>query len=157
VVVTVAADGTKLPPFSIFKGQPGKCLEQQFKKTVAGCCQVNGWVKESVIDKWIKRIIELYMRGSEDAFLLVDHYKVHMTGSFVNACNNLGVDVDYIHAGHTFVLQPIDVDFNAPLKRHIHDFYHKWCIEKYRGITNAMNLPVPTKEDLINWVTNSYD
>lgn len=97
------------------------------------------------------------MRGSEDAFLLVDHYKVHMMGSFVNACNNLGVDVDYIPAGYTCVLQPIDVGFNAPLKRHIRDFHHKWCIEKYRGITNAMKLPTPTKEDIIDWVIKSYD
>jgi hypothetical protein len=39
------------------------------------------------------------MRGSEDALLLVDHYRVHLMGSFENACNNIGVDVDYIPAG----------------------------------------------------------
>jgi hypothetical protein len=50
------------------------------------------------MNKWINRIIKPHMRGLEDAFLLVDHYKVHMMGSFVNACNNLGVDVDYLTA-----------------------------------------------------------
>jgi hypothetical protein len=96
------------------------------------------------------------MRGSEDAFLLVDHYKVHMMGSLVNACNNLCVDIEYIPEGYTYVLQPIDVGFTAPLKRHICDFDHKWCIEKYHGITNSMKLPVPEKEDTINLVTNFF-
>ena len=86
VVVTVAADGTKLPPFFIFKGQPGKTLEQQLRKAnMAACCQENGWFDESVFQKWIDDIIEPYMRGADDGFLLVDQYKVHLMGSFVHA------------------------------------------------------------------------
>jgi hypothetical protein len=36
VVISVAALGTKkLPPFFIFKGQPGKFLEQKIKKAMS--------------------------------------------------------------------------------------------------------------------------
>jgi hypothetical protein len=78
-------------------------------------------------------------------------------GSFVNGCNNLGVDVDNIPACYTCVLQPIDLGFNAPSKHQICDFHHKWWIEKYQGITNAMRLPIPTKDNIINWMMQSCD
>jgi hypothetical protein len=131
VVVTVAADGTKLPPFFIFKGQPGKVLEQQFKKTMLlGAVKLMGGSMNLLLINGLNGASKLYMRSSENAFLLVDQYKVDMMGSFVNACNELGVDVDYIPAGFTCVLQPIYVGFNAPLKGHICDFHYKWCIEK---------------------------
>jgi hypothetical protein len=53
------------------------------------------------------------MSGANDDFLLVDQYKVQMIGSFLNACKNLGMDVDYIPEGYTCVLQPIDVVLNT--------------------------------------------
>jgi DDE superfamily endonuclease len=80
-----------------------------------------------------------------------------MMRQFVSACNDIGVDVDYIPAGYTCVLQPVDVGFNAPFKRHIRDFHHKWCIDKYRGVSNAMKLPTPDRDDIVSWVTDAYD
>jgi DDE superfamily endonuclease len=145
-------------PFFVFKGQPGKKTEQSIlQKGIKGCCQANAWFDESVYQKWINIILEPYVRGNDDAFLLVDHYKVHMMKSFVTACNNIGVDVDYIPAGYTCVLQPVDVGFNAPFKRHIRDCHHKWCIEKYRGVSNAMKLPTPDRDDIVTWVHEAYD
>ncbi len=92
IVVTVAADGTKLPPFFIFKGQPGKITEQAIiKEGIIGCCQPNGWFDETVYQKWIDAILEPYVRGIDDAFLLLDHYKVHKMRQFVAACNAIGV------------------------------------------------------------------
>jgi DDE superfamily endonuclease/Tc5 transposase DNA-binding domain len=158
IVVTVAADGTKLPPFFVFKGQPGKKTELSLlEQGIKGCCQPNAWFDETVYQKWINAILEPYVRGNDDALLLVDHYKVHMMRKFVTACNDIGVDVDYIPAGYTCVLQPVDVGFNAPFKRHIRDYHHKWCIDKYRGVSNAMKLPTPTRDDIVKWVTDAYE
>jgi DDE superfamily endonuclease len=79
-----------------------------------------------------------------------------MMRKFVTACNDIGVDVNYIPAGYTCVLQPVDVGFNAPFKRHRRDYHHKWCIAKYRGVSNAMKLPTPTRDDIVTWVTDAY-
>jgi hypothetical protein len=49
-------------PFSLFLGQLSKFLEQQLKKdNVTGCCQLNEWFDESIINKWIKQIMEPYI------------------------------------------------------------------------------------------------
>ncbi len=120
VVVTIAADGTKLPPFFIFKGQPGKKVETTLRgQGVLCCCQQNGWFDETVINKWVDAIIVPYIQQYGEGFLLIDHYKVHLMNKFVMACNDYGVDVDYIPAGYTCVLQPVDVGFNALFKKYV--------------------------------------
>jgi DDE superfamily endonuclease len=113
VVVTVASDGTILDPFFIFKGKAGKRLEQSMaSEGVKGCCQKKGWFDEIAASKWIDQILEPYVRHSENALLLVDHYSVHCTSSFVTKCNKLGIELEYIPKGYTCVLQPVDVGFN---------------------------------------------
>jgi hypothetical protein len=158
IVVTIAADGTKLPPYFIFKGQPGKKVEEELRRqNVKGCCQRNGWFDESVTEKYVTTILEPYVRGSNNAVLLVDHFKVHLMKSFVNACNNIGIDVEYIPAGYTCVLQPIDVGFNAQLKHHVRTKHGEWCIQQYRGVANGQRLPIPDRNNIMAWVQSAYD
>jgi hypothetical protein len=57
---------------------------------------------------------------------LIDHFKVHLVAQFVQSANDLGVDVDYIPAGYTCVLQPVNIGVNATFKREVRDFHHKW-------------------------------
>ena len=118
LVVTVAADGTKLPPFFIFKGVPGAKLEKSLKRNkINACCQNKGWFDETVTPKYIDTIIAPYVAGAEKCLLLVDHFKVHLMDSFVNGLGSIGVDIEFIPKGYTCVLQPVDVGFNAPLKK----------------------------------------
>jgi hypothetical protein len=158
VCVTISADGTKLPPFFVFKGVPGAKIERALlADNVKGCCQRNGWFDESVIEKYINAILRPYVQESANAVLLCDHYKVHLMSAFVTSCNNLGIDVEYIPPGYTCVLQPVDVGFNASLKRHVRKEHHKWCIEQYRNVANHARLPSPSKENIMNWVHSAYD
>jgi DDE superfamily endonuclease len=151
VVVTIAADGTKHPPFFVFKGQPGKTLERSLLQlNIKWCCQVNAWFDELVALKWVDAILEPYVGVEENAFLLIDHYSVQFLGSFVRACNNIGVEADYIPKGCTCVTQPVDVGFNGPFKRHVKDKFRVWQIVAYRG-NNFTKLPTPDKEDIIKW------
>jgi hypothetical protein len=60
--VTVAANSTKLPPFFIFKGQPGKKTKQNLiGQGILGCCQPNAWFDETVYKKRISAILEPYV------------------------------------------------------------------------------------------------
>ena len=50
VILTIAGDGTKLPPFVILKGKPGKIIENHVKnleyflnKKIFVCFQENRW------------------------------------------------------------------------------------------------------------------
>ncbi len=158
VVVTIAADGTKLPPFFIFKAKPDKFLEKSLAKDgILGACQERGWFDETVAPKWVKQVLEPYLEGHHNALLLVDHYSVHLMSSFVDLCNNLGVDVDYVPAGYTCVLQPVDVGFNAQLKKNIRDHYHQWCIKMYKNLGNGCKIPTPDRKEIVEWVNDAYD
>jgi DDE superfamily endonuclease len=118
VCITVAADGTVLPPFFIFKGVPGKSIEKELsKKNVHGCAQIKGWFDEEVGAKWVEQILQPYLDGvGTDSVIMLDHHTCHVQASFKARLSSLGCDMDYIPAGYTCVLQPVDVGFNAPFK-----------------------------------------
>lgn len=158
VCVTVAADGTKLPPFFIFKGKPGARLEQGFlEQGIPACCQEKGWFNEAVVPKWFNLVVEPYIRSTNNGLLLVDHFKVHLGKSFSDNCAALGIQLEFIPPGYTCVLQPVDVGVNSQLKRKIRDFHMDWCKVEYKNVGNDKKLPLPTHLNIIDWVRKSYD
>jgi hypothetical protein len=102
-------------------------------------------------------VLKPYVRDTDQAFLLIDHFKVHLAAAFVQSANDLGVDVDYIPAGYTCVLQPVDVGVNATFKREIRDFHHKWCMEHYPKILDDDKVPTPERDDVYDWVIQSFE
>lgn len=163
VVVTVSATGKKLPPFFVFKGVPGKKLETRLlEQGYHCCCQPTGWFdSDTVAKKYFEQIIEPYLKDNlfddEDAYLLVDHFKAHLSSKFKRLAEDLGMEVEYIPAGYTCVLQPVDVGFNAPFKSWIRKRHHRWCLEKYKGVKSDDKLPVPNYDDIIEWVLDAHD
>ncbi len=107
VVLAVAADGTKLPPFVVFKGMcmiefcycyrlkksdnflffpgsPGARVEKEITdKGWKACVQAKGWFDGRVAKIWIDMILKPHLEGSRGSFPLVDQLKVHMAGEFV--------------------------------------------------------------------------
>lgn len=139
-------------------GTPGATIDSSFEKNGwIGCAQDKGWFDGRVGQIWIEKVLKPYVRDAEKAFLLIDHFKVHLTSEFVQSVNDLGVDVDYIPAGYTCVLQPVDVGVNATFKKVIRDFHHKWCLEKYPKITNNDKFPTPERDDVYDWVIRSFN
>jgi hypothetical protein len=94
---------------------------------------------------------------------LLDHYRVHFLGSFVNACNNLGVEIEYVPKGCTIVARPVDVGSNSLFKKHVKAKYMSWQITEYPKQRNNNNeneninnnqiikLPSPTKYNIFQW------
>jgi hypothetical protein len=82
---------------------------------------------------------------------------VHLSADFVKSANDCSIDVNYIPAGYTCVLQPVDVGVNAPFKQAIRDLHHKWCMEEYPAILADDKLPTPDREDVYEWVFWSFD
>jgi DDE superfamily endonuclease len=118
VCITLASDGTILPPFFIFKGRPNAIVEQEIRAAgILGCAQPNAWFDEEVGQKWVDQILVPYVASNPDGtFLLIDRFHCHQQQCFVNRLSANGFVVDYIPAGYTCVLQPVDVGFNAPFK-----------------------------------------
>jgi DDE superfamily endonuclease len=123
---------------------------------IFGCCQQKGWFDERVGPKYIEQILEPYLAGkTQDAMIMLDHFKCHRQQSFVKWLSSIGCDVDYIPAGSTCLLQPVDVGYNVPFKRQMKQQHSSWCIENYVDIDEHAPFPVPEREDIINWVNQS--
>ena len=156
VVLSVAADGTKLPPFVVFKGRPGGSIENEISKNNwLACVQEKGWFDCRVGKIWIDKILKPYVADADQSLLLVDHFSVHLSSAFVHEVNELGCDVEYIPAGYTCVLQPVDVGVNAPFKSSLRDFHHQWCLQKY-PIIKDNKLPTPDRSDIYEWIQDSF-
>jgi hypothetical protein len=140
------------------QGSPGATIDSSLEKNGwVGCAQDKGWFDGRVGQIWIEKVLKPYVRDADKALLLVDHCKVHLTSCFVQSANDLGIDVDYIPAGYTCVLQPVDVGVNATFKKAIRDFHHQWCLDTYPKITNKDRLPTPERDDVYDWVVQSFD
>jgi hypothetical protein len=86
---------------------------------------------------------------------MLDHYKCHLQKSFQENIYELGCEIEYIPAGYTCVLQPIDVGYKGPLKRRIKNFHSEWCIKHYQNLGPDDKFPIPCKRDIIDWVHKS--
>jgi DDE superfamily endonuclease len=87
---------------------------------------------------------------------MLDHFKCHLQTSFISELGELGFDVDYIPAGYTCVLQPCDVDVNAPFKRSTRYQHSEWCIKINHNLQPKQKFPVLQQKDIVEWVENSY-
>jgi len=64
-MLTVCADGTKLPPLLIFKAKPGGSVEREFANFPEGSVyyvQENAWTDERVMTHWVDHVLAPYVK-----------------------------------------------------------------------------------------------
>ena len=68
--------------------------------------------------------------------------------SVVNEIQELGMDVEHIPGGCTYLCQPVDTGINKPYKKHMRHQWEIWIIseEMVEGTTSP-----PTHEQIVNW------
>jgi DDE superfamily endonuclease len=182
VCLAVAADGTKLPPFVVFKGKlqhcsiifsinklltlilsiigvPGAIIERNLNTLGwLACVQEKGWFDIRVGKIWIEKVLKPYVADAEQSYLLVDHFAVHTSAAFVKAANDLGTEVDFIPAGYTCVLQPVDVGVNSQFKHYIRDCHQTWCMTEYpRYNPEVQKFPTPERDDIYQWILSAFE
>ena len=75
---------------------------------------------KAMMHKWID-LVSIPWRQTRDhdvvPLLILDAYHVHMMGSIVNRIQLLGIEVQHIPAGCTYLCQPVDMGINRPIKK----------------------------------------
>jgi hypothetical protein len=66
-----------------------------------------------VYKDWVREVLCPYFNG-RPGLLLQDNFNAHLTNASINSVNNIGIDLEFIPAGYTAVLQPIDKGVNKP-------------------------------------------
>lgn len=158
--VAVAYDGTKLPLFVVFKGQPNGRIEQDLPNILPagmyGCCQKNAWMDERACLLWVDKVWKPYVAGTSKSLLLLDDFKCHKQRAFASRLDVLGTTLSLIPGGYTCVLQPCDVGINKPLKDRVRATCAKWKSEKYASLGPTDTVPTPSRQELCQWLREAW-
>ena len=120
----MTASGKLLTPFLIFKGKANSCIANRELQTYPDkciyACQDKAWMDEPMMHKWIDLVLIPWKNSRDPSItplLILDAYRVHMMGSIVNRIQALGIEVQHIPAGCTYLCQPVDVGINRSIKK----------------------------------------
>jgi hypothetical protein len=110
---------------------------------------------EDVMIAWVKDVLAPYVATAPDhvvPILILDMYRCHMMSSVVQMIQELGVEVQHIPGGCTFLCQPVDVGFNKPFKDRMRRQWINWMTNE--GVVHGTTSP-PARLDVTKWVQNA--
>jgi hypothetical protein len=155
VAVTITASGHQLPSMVVFKGSPTGTIARREIPTLPGglLYRVNAkaWFNEQVMLDWVEHVLAPYVATAPEGIvpiLFLDMFKVHLMQSVVQAIQVLGVQVEFIPAGCTGLVQPVDVGFNKSLKAKMREQFHDWIFAQDAN----QEIRAATRRELSEWI-----
>jgi hypothetical protein len=177
VAITITASGHQLPSLDVFKGKSIHfCTANTVSNILVDCCILtagmpNGtiatlpagsiyhlnkkaWFNEQIMLDWIVHVLAPYVATVPLGIfpvVFLDQFRVHKMGTIVNAIQALGMQVEFIPAGCTWLIQPVDVGFNKAFKCKMHNKFLKWMMAQ------DPNLPIPGSmcHDVAQWIIDA--
>ena len=95
--------------------------------------QKKAWFDEVTMLEWVKKVLAPNIAMAPVGIipiLFLDSFKVHLLGRVANAIQKLGVEIEFIPAGCTSLVQPINVGFNKPFKSNMKKVYTDWLMSQ---------------------------
>lgn len=142
LVLCCFADGTKMPPFIIFKEATGE-LPKKLKdvydpKKVVLKGNRKGWMNTELMNKWVEEVWIPNICKETSYLLIWDAFSAHKDETLIeNLLVNHDTSVQIIPGGCTSVLQPLDVGINRPLKERIRQDFQNWAADKMMNPTST--------------------
>ena len=156
--VTITASGHQLQLVVVFKGSPTGTIARREIPTLPAelFYRVNAkaWFNEQVVLDWVKLVLASYIPTAPKGIvpiLFLDMFKVHMMQSVVQAIQALVIQVEFIPAGCTGLVQPIDVGFNKSLKAKMREQFHNWIFAQDADQV----IRVATRRELSQWIIDA--
>jgi hypothetical protein len=150
-----------LTPFLIFKGKAtGRIAARELKTYPVECiyaCQGKARMDEVMMHKWIDKVLIPWKNLRDPGVipvLILDAYRVHMMGSVVNRIQSLGIEVQHIPAGCTYLCQPVDVGINHPIKKEMTNQWEEWMVTG-GGVTAGV-AKTPSRAHVLEWIMGAY-
>lgn len=158
VMLSVTADGNKLPPFIIFKR---KTLQKKiiFPSNVIVRAQPKGWMDNGLVEEWLQ---EVWLKRpgvllNKRSMLVLDSYRGHLTNNIKDKLKDNKSDLAVIPGGLTSILQPLDVCINKPFKQKLKQRYSNFMATTTHQFTPSGRIKKPSLELIVKWVIDSWD
>uniref|UniRef100_A0A8C4RKQ3 HTH CENPB-type domain-containing protein n=1 Tax=Erpetoichthys calabaricus TaxID=27687 RepID=A0A8C4RKQ3_ERPCA len=157
VMLTILADGKKLPPYAIFKR---KTLpkNEKFPPGIIIRAQQKGWMDNDLIIDWLKCVWQR-RPGSllkMPNMLVMDSFRGHLTEGVKKRLKDGKTDQVIIPRGMTSLLQPLDVCINRPFKTHVLRMYTEWAATSVHDTTATGKIKAPTLAQMCAWIIAAW-
>ncbi|RHZ16633.1 hypothetical protein DYB26_016419, partial [Aphanomyces astaci] len=128
-VLTVRADGTKLPILFIIKGVSGGRIDSgelsPFPPGQLYAVQEDAWMDKRVWATYLRDVLGEAIE--EPSVVLLDNFESHVSGESYNIMyEEIGAHLCALPSNATSVCQPLDVGVMAPFKRNLRNL---WLLE----------------------------
>ena len=152
ILLGVTMDGSKLPPFIIFKGKQGGRISREFAQYPSSCVytvQEKAWMDKRVFIEWVEKVWKPYCDNKANTYLLMDEFSVHLMTDCVRPIQDCGTEVDYIIGGYMSKLQVMDVGINKPFKDYIKDCFKQFMVGNENGTKVG-------RDEVAKWVDEAW-
>lgn len=161
VLLGVALDGSKLPPFIVFKGKrSGRIIREVTQRASengypADCVysvQDKAWIDEELMLEWIRRVWAPWVQSKnlQQSYLIMDSFKAHLVGSVADALGDVGTTAEFIVGGYTSSLQVLDIGINKPFKGYMQQNFDEFM--RMRSSRSSK----PTRVDVAKWISSAW-
>jgi hypothetical protein len=158
VTFTISASGNILKPMVVYQGAPRGCIALRklplhpHERHYA--MQKKAWFEEAVMLDWVENVLASYVATAPAGMIpivFLDSFKVHLLGSVAYAIKSLGVEVKFIPAGCTGLVQLINVGFNKPYKSNMSKIYTDFMMSQ----DLSQPLQGATRLEVSQWIIHA--
>ena len=125
----ISADGTKIAPLVIFKGQSlsSAWIPYDIPKDWQFSATAKGWTSNIHGVEWLKQCFDPATRSKANGkprLLICDGHGSHVTGNFIVYCMFANIILLILPSHSSHLTQPLDVSIFGPLKMHLTTALH---------------------------------
>ena len=156
VMLGCIADGTKLPPYVVFKRKT--MPKDKFPSGVIVRVQEQGWFNDSIMDDWLK-IVWIKRKGSlekQRSMLVLDAFRCHTTDNVKSKLKRHNTHLVVILGGMTSILQPMDTVVNKPFKAALNQKWAEWMIHGEHTFTKGSNMRKVDMPTICRWIVDAW-
>ena len=157
VMLACLGDGTKLPPYVVFKR---KTLPKNlnFPKEVVVRCQAKGWMDETLVQDWLRTVWSKVGGLSRRKSMLVwDSFRAHLSKPVRNTLRSINTECVVIPGGMTSMLQPLDVSINKPFKDRMRAKWQNWMLAGQHSFTAGGRIRKVELDEICRWISDAWD
>jgi len=159
VMLACMSDGTKLPPYVIFKR---KTLPKgiPFPSDIIVRAQTKGWMDRALMKDWVNVVWSRRPGGLlkiDHSLLVLDAFRCHRNPEFLNYIkNHHKTEVAIIPGGMTSILQPLDVGVNRPFKAMLRGKWQEWMHSGKKTLTPSGRIRAPDLQLMCQWISEAW-
>ena len=159
-LLTIYADGNKLPSYIIFKG---KNINNRSMNKIKNNIYIknkkifinfnsNEWSTTEIMIDWIEKIYFTCIKQdhlSGSALLFLDKASSHIKEEVIEKRTGNLMDISILPGGTTSIMKPLDISINKKFKNYIREKYINHCFK------NNVTFSKVNKND-INWICETW-